>query len=65
MDVANDIRQLKRQAQFFRQFQRARIAETENVRARQANRAGHAVTIFAQALERRVRPGSSGPSPRR
>ena len=53
--VANDIGQLKREAQPFGQIGRFRIAESKNVQARQPHGPGHAIAIFRKAVERRIR----------
>ena len=63
--VANDIGQLKRDAQFFGQVRRVRIVKSEHVQAREAHRPGHAIAIFAQAVERGIRRRRSNPFPRR
>ena len=52
--VANDIRQLKCEAQPFGEIGIARIAETENVQARQANGSRDAIAILGKLVERRI-----------
>ena len=52
--VAQDVGQLKRDAQLFRQVRRVRIVKSKHMQARQAHGSGHAVAVFAQPVERRV-----------
>ncbi len=49
--VANDVRQLKREAEPFSKVEGTRVAEAEYVRAGEADSAGYAIAIFAEALE--------------
>lgn len=54
LHVTNDIRQLKRQAQSFREIGIARIVKTENVQTCQAYCSCHAVAILRELIERCV-----------
>ena len=54
MDIANDVGELKGEAELFGEIEGARIAEAEDVRAGEADRAGDAIAIFAQAIEGRI-----------
>jgi len=54
--VADDVGELERQAQLFREIQCARVPETENMRAGEADRAGHSITVFAQPVESGIGP---------
>ena len=51
MDIANDIGELKGQAQFFREIDGARILETKDVGAGESYGARYPVAIFFQAFE--------------
>ncbi len=53
--VANDIRQLKREAQPFREIGIARVGKTEDVQAREPHGSRHAVAILRKLVERRIR----------
>src|SRR5262249_7525568 len=48
-DIANDVGKLEGKAEFFGEIEGTRIAEAENVRASEANGAGHAVAILLEA----------------
>src|SRR6266436_769247 len=52
--VANDVRQLKGEAEFFREIEGPRVAETEDVGTSEADCAGYAIAIFAQTVEGRI-----------
>jgi len=52
--VANNIRQLKCQAQPFGEIGIARIAKTENVQARESHGSRYAIAILGKLVERRV-----------
>ena len=54
VDVADDVGQLKGQAEFFGEVERAGIVEAEDVGAGQADRSGDAIAVFAEAIEGRV-----------
>ncbi len=56
VNVANDVRQLKGEAELFCQVQGPSVAEAEHVRASDSHRAGHAITVFAEAIEGRICP---------
>src|SRR5260221_14787895 len=47
-NIANDVGQLKGQAELFREVQGALVAETENVSASQTDRAGNAIAVFTE-----------------
>ena len=52
--VANDIRQLKREAQPFGEIGIARVAKTEDVQAGEPHRSRHAVAVLRKLVESRV-----------
>jgi len=52
--VANDVCQLKCEAQPFGKIGIARIAETENVQARESHGSRYAIAILGKLVERRV-----------
>ena len=52
--VANNIRQLKCQAQPFGEIGIARIAKTENVQARESHGSRYAIAILGKLVERRI-----------
>ena len=54
MDIANNIGELKCQAELFGKIECTRIAETEKMGTGETNRAGDAITIFAKAIEGRI-----------
>ena len=51
VDVANDVGELEGEAEFFGEVESALIGEAEDVRAGEADGAGDAVAIFAEAVE--------------
>ncbi len=53
-DIANNIRQLKGDAELLGEFGRGAIFETEYVQTGESNGAGYAVAVFAKAFERGV-----------
>src|SRR5262249_17478001 len=50
-NIADDIRELEREAEFFSKVERAGILEAENVSAGEADSAGDAIAIFAKAVK--------------
>ena len=53
-DVAQNIRQLKRDPEFFRKFEGSRITESENVGATLSDGSGDAIAILSQEIERGI-----------
>ena len=53
-DIADDVGELKREAQTLSQIGRFGIVKAENMQASEADGSGNAIAIFRQAIERRV-----------